>query len=74
MLVVKSLGFEEKNRNFVSKQIYKVFKHNYEFQNCVKNLLKDFNKGEPLKEDVRKNIISNVRPKIQVIKLLLSKN
>jgi len=57
----KSLGFEEKNHNFVSKQIYKVFKHNYEFQNSVKNLLKDYNKSEPLKEDTRKTILTKIR-------------
>ncbi len=59
--IAKSLGFEEKNHNFVSKQIYKVFKHNYEFQNSVKNLLKDYNKSEPLKEDTRKNILTKIR-------------
>lgn len=56
--LAKSLEFEEKRQNFVSKQVHQILKLDYEFRAAIKNLLKDVKKDEPFRDEVRESIMS----------------
>jgi hypothetical protein len=58
-LKAKSLEFEEKRNNFVSKEVSKILNSDHEFRTNVKNILKDIKKDEKLSEQAREFSISN---------------
>lgn len=59
-MLAKSLEFEEKRNNFVSKEVSKILSFDHEFRTNVKNILKDIKKDERLIDTSRETMISKI--------------